>query len=99
VLNISFSPELWRMGQLTDEREQMGYPTLTDQHTLKEQFAMYKDQVYNRVAHSMGCHPEDLDGSNIIDYFAEGMTERQAADAVENALNEERPCPQCGGQQ
>jgi len=65
--------------------------------TTREQFDMFKDDVCKRVAHSMGCAPEDLDGSAIADYWADGLSVRQTADAVENALNNERPCPYCGG--
>lgn len=49
-------------------------------------FLDYETKVRNRVAHSIGCHPSDIDAEQILDCFLANLSQFNAANAIEAGL-------------
>ena len=54
-------------------------------------YQKYQEQVLNRVAHSVGCEPSDLNDELVMDCFLNQLPVWDASRAVEHDLMQEVP--------
>ena len=69
----------------------MEFLELRKHKTTLDMFRMFKQAVLERAAHSIGCDPSDLDDTEIIEYWNDGMSTNKASCEVENALSGQDP--------
>lgn len=60
---------------------------------LWEEYQKYQQQVVNKVAHSIGCEPSDLNDSLVMDCFINNLSTTLAANKVEHDLMKGVPVP------
>jgi len=56
------------------------------------EYEKYQEQVLNRVAHSVGCEPSDLDNDDLVlDCFINNISIHETARKVEHSFMTEIP--------
>ena len=61
----------------------------TEQNESLSEYLTYEQRVTDRAAHSVGCHREDLEVHQLMDWFLQGLSVRDAANRLETELQEE----------
>ena len=51
-------------------------------------YLRYQKEVKNRVAHSIGCDPSDIDSEDIVEMFITAVTAKQASIELENRMTD-----------